>query len=230
MKKIKTAIILCAGFGKRVKPFTNDIPKPLLKINNKTLLENTINLVEKLGIKNILINVFYLKEKINEFVREKKFNLNIKIVEEKPEIMDTGGGVNNITKHSDDNFFLVFNPDTVWSVDYANEIYEMEKIFFSKNLKNLLMVVNKELSFDNSFKGDFNFQKDLLKKNNINQFIFTGCQFIDTSIFHNFNKKVFSMNEIWKILLKNEELYGFESKKNFYHITNSEIYKKLLKN
>ena len=92
------------------------------------------------------------------------------------------------------------------------------------------MVVNKELSFDNSFKGDFNFQKDLLKKNNINQFIFTGCQFIDTSIFHNFNKKVFSMNEIWKILLKNEELHGFESKKNFYHITNSEIYKKLLKN
>ena len=60
--KIKTALILCAGFGKRLNPLTLTIPKPLLEFNNITILEKNINLIKKLGINKILINTFYLKE------------------------------------------------------------------------------------------------------------------------------------------------------------------------
>ena len=60
--KINTALILCAGYGKRLNPVTLDIPKPLLKINNVSVLEKCINLIKKLGIENILLNTFYLKE------------------------------------------------------------------------------------------------------------------------------------------------------------------------
>ena len=66
--KINTALILCAGFGKRLNPITLKIPKPLIKINEITLLENSINFLEKLEIKNIKINTFYLHEKINDFI------------------------------------------------------------------------------------------------------------------------------------------------------------------
>ena len=62
--KIKTALILCAGYGKRLNPLTLTTPKPLLKINQITLLENCINLIVSLGIKKILVNTFYLEEKI----------------------------------------------------------------------------------------------------------------------------------------------------------------------
>ena len=68
MQKIKTALVLCAGFEKSSKPLTNKTPKPLLKIKNITLLENTLNLLYKLNIKNVLINTFYLKNQIKNFI------------------------------------------------------------------------------------------------------------------------------------------------------------------
>ena len=67
--KINTALILCAGYGKRLNPITKHTPKPLLKIKNLTLLEHCINLIKNLNINKILINSFYLKEQINEFVK-----------------------------------------------------------------------------------------------------------------------------------------------------------------
>ena len=65
--KIDTALILCAGYGKRLNPITLETPKPLLKINNLTLLENCIQLIINLKIKKILINTFYLKSKFQDF-------------------------------------------------------------------------------------------------------------------------------------------------------------------
>ena len=74
--KINTALILGAGFGKRLRPLTLNNPKPLLKINDTTLLEGCIKLIQNLGIKKIIINTFYLKNKIVEFVNEKNFDLD----------------------------------------------------------------------------------------------------------------------------------------------------------
>ena len=67
--KINTALILCAGYGKRLNPLTLNEPKPLLKINEISLLENCINLIKSLGIKQVLINTFYLKDKIEDFLK-----------------------------------------------------------------------------------------------------------------------------------------------------------------
>jgi len=73
LMKIKTALILCAGFGKRVQPITDSLPKPLIVYKNETLLENTINFLIKIKIEKIKINVFYLKEKIIDFIDSKNF-------------------------------------------------------------------------------------------------------------------------------------------------------------
>ena len=69
--KINTALILCAGFGKRLNPITSNTPKPLLIINNVNMLERCISLIKKLGIKKILINTFYLKDQFSEFFNKK---------------------------------------------------------------------------------------------------------------------------------------------------------------
>ena len=77
MRKINTAVVLCAGFGKRLSPLTDKIPKPLLKINNITLLENTLNLIKTLGIEKVLLNTFYLKNYIEDFINNKKFDKSL---------------------------------------------------------------------------------------------------------------------------------------------------------
>ena len=228
--KINTALILCAGFGKRLNPITLKIPKPLIKINEITLLENSINFLEKLEIKNIKINTFYLHEKINNFILSYKSNSKIEILNDGDEILDTGGGTLNLINRSDENDFIILNPDTLWGDNYLDTTINMINYYFEKKIKNLLMIVNKENSFDQRMKGDFSFSHELLLRNKENNFIYTGLQIINKSLFENKKVMPFSITKIWDNAIKNKMLYGFESKEAFIHLTDLEIYNKLAKN
>ena len=124
--KINTALILCAGYGKRLNPLTIKTPKPLLKINNLTLLENTINLIQRLNIKKIKLNTFYLNDKIQSFIKKKNFDIDIEIIDDGEQILDTGGGIFNMIKSSSEYDFLVFNPDTIWNENHTITMNKMK--------------------------------------------------------------------------------------------------------
>ena len=156
-------------------------------------------------------------------------NLNIKIVDDGPNILDTGCGIYNMMKYSREQDFITLNPDTFWSKENVEEIKNMENIYLKNKFKNILLVVNKKKSFDTNLKGDFNLSQNLLSKGENNEYIYTGCQIINRAIFDKIEKKIFSMNEIWNLSLKNNMLSGFESKEMFNHITNLEVYKNFLK-
>ena len=225
--KIKSALILCAGYGKRLQPITNDIPKPLIKIKNINLLDNTLKFVQSIGINKIKINTFYLGEKIKNFIKSKNYPLKIDVVSDGDKILDTGGGILNLIKDSKDEDFLILNPDTLWNSNYINIFYEMEKYYFQNKLKNLLMVVNKNKSLDVRFKGDFSLDKNRLFKKIKNEFIYTGCQILNKKLFQNINSNIFSISKILNDLIVNKELYGYESTIEFQHLTDIEIFKKL---
>ena len=224
--KIDTALILGAGFGKRLNPLTLETPKPLLKIGNLTLLDHCINLILNLSIKKILINSFYLKEQINDFVKNLTYDIEIDVIEDGKNILNTGGGILNLIKNTNEDNFLIFNPDTIWSKNYADEINRMINLYFEKKLKNLLLLVNKELSFDKNLKGDFGLENNLINKDHKN-YIFTGCQILNKSVFKNQIMSNFSITKIWFDLIKSNQLNGFESKFKFFHATDLEVFKKL---
>jgi MurNAc alpha-1-phosphate uridylyltransferase len=228
--KIKTALILCAGFGKRLNPITLKTPKPLITINDITLLQNTINLLEKLNIQNIKINTYYLQDQIVDFVLKNKIKSKIEIIKDGDKILDTGGGIFNLMKSSNEDDFIIFNPDTVWNSNYVEVIKNMIDFYYNKNLNNLLMVVNKNKSFDERFKGDFELKENKLLKQEQNNFIYTGCQIINKNLFKNIKDISFSILNIWNQQIKKEMLFGYESNENFVHITDLEIYKRLTKN
>ncbi len=225
--KIKSALILCAGYGKRLQPLTNNIPKPLLNIKNINLLDNSLRFIQSIGIEKIKINTFYLGDKIQNYIESKNYPLNIDVVSDGEKILDTGGGIFNLIKQSDDEDFVILNPDTLWNSNYINTFNEMEKYYFKNKIKNLLMVVNKDKSFDTRFKGDFSLNKNKLIKKIENDFIYTGCQIISKKVFQNINSNIFSISEIWNDLIDNKELYGYESFNEFIHLTDIEIFKKL---
>ena len=225
--RINTALILCAGFGKRLNPITLNTPKPLLEIKDVSMLERCINLIEKLGIQKILINTFYLKDQFSVFLNSKNFNLDIKIIEDGEHILDTGGGIQNMIKHSHEKDFIIFNPDTIWSNDYKDEILKMEKMYFSEKLENILLLVNKKFSFDKKLKGDFNLKNNLINKEAEKEFIYIGCQIINKKLFIKEKIESYSILEIWNNLLEQKKLFGYESQKDFYHLTDLDIFKKL---
>ena len=228
--KIKNAIILAAGFGKRLNPLTLKTPKPLLKIGDITVLENTINLLKNYGIQKIIINTFYLSEQIVLFLN--KLNLEIKItsIVEKKEILGTGGGIVNASKLIEEDCFFVINPDTIWSQPYLKELEQLEKSFFEKKLENALLVVNASRSFDTSLKGDFNLdEKGMINFESQNNFIYTGCQIFKKKVFNSFSEKPFPINLIWKKLIQDKKVGGVESKEDFLHLTSIKIYNDLIK-
>ena len=225
--RINTALILCAGFGKRLNPLTLEVPKPLLKLREITMLENCINTIIKLEAKKIFINTFHLGGQISEFIKSKNFSIDIQIVNDGKVILNTGGGILNMINHSKDNDFIIFNPDTLWQENYIDEINSMKKLYFSKKLDNILLLAKKDLSFDKNFKGDFDLRDNFLKKSDENDFIYIGCQILNKNLFKEFKVSSFPISEIWNKLLEKNKLNGFESSNKFYHLTNLEIFKKL---
>ena len=225
--KINTALILCAGLGKRMNPLTLTTPKPLLKVDSVTVLERCINLIIKFGAKKIFLNTFHLGDQIFEYIKNKKFPIDIQIIKDGKEILDTGGGILSMIENSKDNDFIIFNPDTLWHKDYINEINKMQDFYFSNQLNNILLLANKKLSFDKNLKGDFELINNLLKKNSNNDFIYIGCQILSRNLFENYKVHSFSITKIWNELVKKDELNGFESSEKFYHLTNLETFKKL---
>ena len=229
---IKEAMILAAGFGKRLNPLTKNCPKPLLKIGKETLLSNTLKFLEKYGIKKVSINVHYLSEQIVDYLNNNKFNLNINIIKEEEKILDTGGGILNAIKNFSKEPLIIINPDTVWNSNYLSILKEMDK-FFHKNKKNkcLMLLAKKEKSFDQSLDGDFNLSNNLISKKESGslKYIYTGLQIINPDIFLSSKEKVFPINKIWDLLIKNNELHGIESSSDFLHISTLSIYKELIK-
>ena len=225
--KIETALILCAGLGKRLNPLTLKTPKPLLKLKDVTMLENCINTAMKLGVKKIFLNTFHLKDQISSFLEDKKFLIDIQIVDDGKEILNTGGGILNMIRNSQDNDYLIFNPDTLWDENYVDEIDRMQNFYFSKKLNNILLTVKKDLSFDKGLEGDFEFRDNLLIKEKNKNFIYIGCQILNKKLFNGYDIKNFPISEVWNELLKQNQLYGFESFNKFYHLTNLETFKKL---
>ena len=130
-------------------------------------------------------------------------------------------------KHTNEDNVLIFNPDTIWKKNYFNEIIEMENIYFSKKLKNILLLVKKELSFDKNLNGDFDLKENLIIKNKDKKFIYTGCQIMNKKLLSDYKDKNFSITNVWNDLIEKKELHGFETDNDFYHLTDLETFKKL---
>ena len=224
--KIKHGMILAAGLGKRMQPITLKTPKPLIQIGNKNLLERAVELLINHGVEEIVINVYHLADQIKDFINKKKYQVKIIISDEQGKLLDTGGGVLKATRFFKKPF-IVINPDTLWSSDYSNELKDLEDLYFEKK-KACLLLVNKKLSFDSSFTGDFNLNDRFVSKDDTNELIFTGLQILDQSVFSSIKDKIFSMNKVWNCLIEDNSLIGNESKQKFYHLNTKTIYDKIL--
>ncbi len=224
---IKHAMILAAGLGRRMSPITLKTPKPLIKLGEKNLLERAIDLLINHGVEEIAINVHHLSHQIKDFINDKKYKVKFKISDEQNTLLDTGGGIFEATK-SFNKPFIAINPDTVWNTNYLNELKILEDLYFEQK-KICLLLVDKNLSFDDTFKGDFNLNSNIVSRDDNNELIFTGLQILDQSVFKNIKDKIFSMNKIWDHLIKDKSLLGLQSKQKFYHLNSKEMYDKMLK-
>ncbi len=226
-KSINEAMIFAAGFGKRMLPITDKIPKPLVKINDKSLLLHQIEKLLELKFKNIVVNAFHLADRIVKEV--KPFNPKVRVIVEN-EILETGGGLLNAI---DNDFFLrsnkpkvLINGDIFWiDKDYLT-LDSLIHNWSEKKMDILLCLKPKNDFFGYYGNGDFDLKNSkskvskILKINNCSDYTFTGLQIINPKVLHKFKKKKFSIREIFFSLIDKGRIYGFIDNNPWYHISN----------
>ncbi|MCP4721836.1 MAG: nucleotidyltransferase family protein, partial [Desulfobacteraceae bacterium] len=191
------ALILAAGFGKRLLPYTNNLPKPLFTLNQRPVLDLAIEKLINCGCDKIFVNIHHCHEQIHAFIRQHRFNKLIQTVYE-PKILDTGGAIANVRQFMNKEPFFVINADIISDID-LKQVYKSH--LASQALATLVLhdypEFNKIQVDGDGFIENFN---DPTGKS----YAFTGIQVISPDIYsHIPNKsgqKVFSSIDVYKAL------------------------------
>ena len=224
MANINEAMIFAAGFGKRMFPFTKEIPKPLLKVNGKPIIFYIIEDLINLNFKNIVINTHYLSDKFHDEL--KPYARTVKIILEE-EILDTGGGFLNALKK--DYFYnlkspkVLINGDVFWKKRKYSPIENILSNWKEEKMDLLLCLVKKKKFFGYKGKGDFNLEEpdkkiSRLNLEQVNDYVFSGLQLVKPKLLEKKRKKKFSMREIFFSNINNK-IYGMINKNEWYHIS-----------
>ena len=214
-----SAMILAAGFGKRLLPLTKNLPKPLIEIDGVTLLDNSINFLKKLGCNQIIINTHYQNFKIEKSIKKRNDKNMINLIYEK-KLLDTGGGVKNAFSIIKNKYVLVINSDIYWQETNLEDAKQL--LFdFSKNFLPSLLLVEKKRAYGLNKKcGDFILKNDrVLRYVDGNELMFfSGMQIFNKNLINEYREKKFSFNFVWDSLIKKNILCGRLMKSNWYHV------------
>ena len=218
---VKSAIILAAGFGKRMRHLTHEVPKPLINFKGKLLIQYSIDFLESLNVQEIVINVHYKSDQIKEFVRSLN-NSKIKISDESSEILDTGGGVKKAMGLINGTKSIVINSDVLWNEEQASSLKEMDSMFDQNSCDSLLCLSPLKNTKGYKGEGDFVFLNNnkirRYQNNDQSPFVYCGAQIISIDSFIDFEEDIFSINKIWNRSISNDRLMGFKNNNDVFHI------------
>ena len=209
------ALILAAGYGTRMDTLTKDVPKPLLKIKNKTLISYAIDLVKNMSFDKIYINTHYKHFMVEEFISENYPDIVISYEET---ILGTGGGIKNIQR----NDTVILNTDNLWNQSFKNELEKSIKFFDeNKSFDSVLLINSKNNNFDLEVnnEGLINFPSKLCNTS------FQGCHIIRKNSLHPY-PEIFNIQDFWKDCSLNEKIYGYETTKINAHVGTKDEYLK----
>jgi NDP-sugar pyrophosphorylase family protein len=222
-RKNHKALIFAAGLGTRLKPLTDTMPKALVPIAGKSLLEHIILKLKAAGFTEIIVNIHHFGEQIIDFLQKKNnFDIRIEISDERDFLLDTGGGISKAAWFFDDNQpFLVHNVDIISNVNLA-ELY-------CNHLKNnalATLVVSERATqryffFDeeNILKGWTNIKTGEVKPNaldlasqNLRKLAFSGIQVLSPQVFDSLNQitaQKFSITDFYISQVNQQKISGF---------------------
>ncbi|CAK8163336.1 putative Nucleotidyl transferase domain-containing protein [Candidatus Xenohaliotis californiensis] len=194
---IKEAVVFAAGFGTRMLPLTNTIPKPLVKIKHKTLLNIIIDKIFAAGVEKIYVNCHHKADMIVNHLKLHKMNHAISIIKEDI-LLETGGALANILPKLTSNICLTANSDVVWEEKHSH-IEKMINAWDVEKMDILTMLHNANQVHGYNGFGDFNLNANslLLNPKGIKKYMYMGVQIINVSLIKYINKKCFSLSELY---------------------------------
>jgi MurNAc alpha-1-phosphate uridylyltransferase len=223
MTEARTAIVLAAGFGERMRPLTLRMPKPLVPLAGAPLIDHVLDRLAAAGVKTAVVNVHYLPDQIEAHLASRRGRPpETRVSDERGVLLDTGGGVKKALPHLGQGPFFVHNADSVWTEGAAPALSRMLTKWNPATMDCLLLLAPSATSIGYAARGDFSMGPDgrLTRRgaNEIVPFAFAGVSLCDERLFKNAPEGRFSLNLLWDRALAQGKLYGIRLDGRWMHV------------
>ena len=189
--KLTDLMIFAAGFGSRMQKLTKFVPKPLIKVGDKALIDHTLSLQHKPNM-NIIVNAHFKHSMIENHLKNSSC---VKVIVEKPLIFETGGGLKNAIPSMKNDTIFTLNSDSLFRG--LNPLLLLERVWDPDSMEALLLLVPPSRIIGHTGKGDFSINKKNKIDRNETGSVYTGAQIIKTARFSTIKLKKFSLNLAW---------------------------------
>ena len=220
--KIETAMVMAAGLGTRMRPLTNHMPKPLVKVAGKPLIEYAFDKLRMAGVKSAVVNVHYLPEQVEAYVAEFITDLDVTISDERALLLETGGGlVQALPLIGGDPFFCI-NSDAIWTDGEMDGLTRLAEGWDGEVMDGLLLLVPRERAFSHRGDGDFSIDgkgRPVRRGTAANApFVYTGIQLLSRAFLNDAPSGPFSTNILWDRSIATGRLFALEHQGDWFDI------------
>lgn len=216
-----SAMVLAAGLGKRMRPLTNDIPKPLVAFLGKPLIDHVLDRLAAAGITDAVVNVHYQPDVLERHLKHRK-SPNITISDERGVLLDTGGGLVRALPLLGNQPFVIHNSDSVWAEGVGSNLERLFAAWDPARMDSLLLMALGSHSLGYDGHGDFTMDSDgrLHRRAEMREspFVFTGVSIAHPRLFKDAPSGAFSLNTLWDRAIEQERLYGIRLEGTWMHI------------
>ena len=218
---LTSAMILAAGLGMRMRPITDRTPKPLVKVDNRALIDHTIDRLVEGGVTDVTVNLHYLGDQVERHLARCK-TPKITLSWERDGLLDTGGGVKQALPHLGQNPFWVVNCDSLWLNGPTRMMARALQQWDPDKMDALLVLHSTVDAYGYEGKGDFNAGQDgrlsRRPEMEIAPWLFTGIQILSPAAFENTPDGAFSLNHIYNSAIEKDRLYGVIHDGEWFHV------------
>jgi MurNAc alpha-1-phosphate uridylyltransferase len=219
--RLANAFVLAAGKGERMQPLTDKMPKPLVRLAGKPLIDRVLDRIAEAGIPRAVVNVHYRAEQIEQHLAGRK-NPKIVISDERAALLDTGGGVVKALPELGPKPFLIHNSDSVWIEGLGSNLTRLIDNWNEQAMDGLLLVAPAAASIGYSGRGDFHMDATgrLTRQSGprIAPFVFSGVSIAHPRLFDGAPKGAFSLNTVWDRAMGAGRLHGLRLEGIWMHV------------
>ena len=208
----RTAMIMAAGLGKRMRPLTATKPKPLIEVNGKALLDHVLERLKVAGVRKVVVNVHYLAGALEAHLATRAHGLEVAISDERDLLLETGGGLVKAAPLIDCDPFLALNSDNLWIDGPADTIKLLASQWNEAKMDALLLLVPQARALGHKGQGDFHMDSAgrlrRRERSHVAPFVFTGIQMVSKRLLRDAPEGPFSTNLLWDRAMEEGRAFG----------------------
>lgn len=221
MSTPRRAMVLAAGLGTRMQPLTNSIPKAMVEVAGRTLIDRVIDRLEQAGVHTVIVNVHHHADALERHLRTRNFP-HIEISDERRQLLDSGGGVKRALNLLGGEPFFVMNADTLWIEGFRPNLPALGEAFDAKKMDAMLLIAATTGSRGYDGNGDFNADAEgrltRREEGKIASFVYAGAAVFSPHVFSNTPEGSFSLNLLFDRAVENRRLYGLRLDGLWMHV------------